>query len=64
MILDDLRAWVIAYTGPAGQGFVGKISEVSRWNQVEGAITLDTPYVLASGYIIAGTVQQKQLARS
>jgi len=67
VILDDLREWVIAYAGSAGQGYVGKPAanrpDGAHWDQVSNAITLDTPYVLASGYLVGGSAQHKQIAR-
>jgi hypothetical protein len=58
VILDDLREWVIAYAGSAGQGYVGRPQSVG-----EGEVVLSTPYVLSSGYLVGGTPQAKQIAR-
>lgn len=52
MSLDHYRAWVIAYAGSIGQGYVGTLSDGSLWNQVANAITITKPYVIASGYIV------------
>lgn len=53
----DLRQWVIAYAGSAGQGYVGRSVDGPRGG---GEIDLETPYVLASGYVVT---PQGQLAR-
>lgn len=53
----DLRQWVIAYAGSAGQGYVGR--PVPATDDLR-SIKLDMPYVLASGYVVT---PQGQLAR-
>jgi len=65
VILSDLRAWVIAYAGAAGQGYVGKLRDgvshgLSPVDVIEGFVDLESPYVLASGYV---ATPQRQLLR-
>lgn len=61
----DFDAWVIAYAGAAGQGYVGQLANGARIGAssvdvVNGWVDLETPYVLASGYVIT---PQGQVAR-
>jgi hypothetical protein len=61
VILADLRAWVIAYAGAAGQGYVGKpVIGFGRLAGADGVLDLETPYVLSSGYVVT---PQRQLVR-
>lgn len=56
----DLRQWVIAYAGSAGQGYVGRIGEDKTHSAYLNSVMLETPYILASGYVVT---PQGQLAR-